>query len=45
MNLKAMRENDVVNKLLKEIENNHLFVDQDALNIVCKGKTKILPLE
>jgi lipopolysaccharide biosynthesis glycosyltransferase len=45
MNLKAMRENDVVNKLLNEIKNNHPFPDQDSLNIVCKGKIHSLPLE
>jgi lipopolysaccharide biosynthesis glycosyltransferase len=45
MNLKIMRENKIVDKLMEEIKNNHLTVDQDALNIVCRDKIKVLSFQ
>lgn len=39
MNLDQMRKDDIVPELIKKLDNpNSSFPDQDALNIVCKGK-------
>lgn len=48
MNLKQMREEHVVDKLIEAKRNQPMsigFVDQEAFNIVCKDRCKLLPLK
>lgn len=46
MNLKAMRENNISESLIKEAkETNSMFLDQDVLNKVCKNHCMALPVE
>ncbi|MCQ2181886.1 MAG: glycosyltransferase family 8 protein [Bacteroidales bacterium] len=44
MNLSGMREDETSLKLMKALDTDYLeFPDQDALNMVCKGRVKALP--
>lgn len=44
MNLKKMREDNLVIRFLKEVKKENRFEDQDVLNFCCYGFIKILPL-
>lgn len=43
LNLKKMREDNMVNVFKQLVKNNYTYQDQDVLNISCKGKIKFLP--
>ena len=43
MNLKAMRENHIVDLCREHLDKKYDQNDQDILNIVCKGHTQFLP--
>ena len=43
MNLKKIREDGLEERFVSLLANNYTFVDQDILNIVCKGKVRYLP--
>lgn len=45
MNLKKMREDNLVSKFLVQAEKENLFEDQDVLNFCCYGFIKILPIK
>ena len=43
MNLKKIREDGLEERFVSLLANNYTFVDQDILNMVCKGKVRYLP--
>ena len=43
MNLKKIREDGLEERFVSLLANNYTFVDQDILNMVCKGQVRYLP--
>ena len=43
MNLKAIREENLVPMFIEHSKNKYKYQDQDVLNIVCRGRIKMLP--
>ncbi|MVZ65281.1 glycosyltransferase family 8 protein [Sphingobacterium sp. DK4209] len=44
INSALMLSDDIVDKFKEEAKNKYLFQDQDVINIVCRGKIKLLPV-
>ena len=42
-NSKLMRTDKIIDKFSKLVGNKYLYQDQDIINIICKGRIKILP--
>ena len=43
LNLKALRDNDIVNKMIELVPKAFPVQDQDIINVVCYGHVKMLP--
>ena len=44
LNLEAMRKDDVTSKFMSLINNEYQCLDQDIINVACKGKIRCLPM-
>lgn len=45
LNLKAMRDEGIVDEFIKHAGRKYLTQDQDIMNIVCRGRIELLPLK
>ena len=45
LNLGLIRKQNLQPQMMLEVTKNHLYHDQDILNMICKGKVKYLPVK
>ena len=45
LNLGLIRKQNLQSQMMLEVTKNHLYHDQDILNMICKGKVKYLPVK